>query len=125
MKTFYFLYFINNKMQHQDWNTVTFNNVSETKKREEYKKINSNKTSNPNDFTLEAPTNLGKIISQARTAKNINQKQLSASIGVSQQILSRWESGKETPNNSQIATIEKHLGVKLPRCKKVAVKDIA
>lgn len=112
-------------MQHQDWNTVTFNNVSETKNREEYKKLNSNKTSNPNYFTLEAPSNLGKMISQARTAKNINQKQLSTSIGISSQILSRWESNKDTPTNAQIALIERHLGVKLPRCKKIAVKEIA
>lgn len=116
--------FINNKMEHQDWNTVTFNTPSSLKKRIDNQKIHSNKTTNPEKFTLEAPNYLGKILSQARTAKNINQKQLSMQIGISQQILNRWESGKEFPNNSQIALLEKQLCVKLPRCKKVPIKEI-
>lgn len=108
-------------MQHQDWNKITFNNVSDAKKREEKKKINSNKTPNPEQVKLEQQKNLGQLIAQARNAKSLNQKQLAAQVGVSSQILSRWESNKETLTNSQIALIEKVTGVKLPRNKKIAL----
>ena len=33
-------------MEHQDWKSITFNNVSDNKKREQAKKNHSNKTSN-------------------------------------------------------------------------------
>jgi ribosome-binding protein aMBF1 (putative translation factor) len=106
-------------MSHQDWNTITFNNISNQIKKENSKKTNSNKTSNPEKTHLEAPKDLGKLISQARTANNKNQKQLSSEIGISQQILARWESNREFPNNAEIAKLEKILKTKLPRCKRV------
>lgn len=108
-------------MEHQDWNNVAFNNKSDTKKREDAKKNNSNKVSNPEDVKIEAPKELGKLISQARTTKGKNQKELASELGVNQQILSRWESNKEIPTNLQIANIEKKLGIKLPRTKKIKV----
>jgi len=37
--------------------------------------------------------------------------------------LARWEANKEAPSNAQIATIEKHTRVKLPRCQKVCLED--
>ena len=113
-------------MQHQDWNNIKFNNTSETKKREEAKKTHSNKVNDdPEVVRLEAPKQLGQLISQARTAKGKTQKNLALELGISQQILGRWESNKEVPTNAEIAKIEKNLGIKLPRCKKVAAKDIA
>ena len=51
------------------------------------------------------------------------QKDLSNDIGISLQILSRWESGKEFPTNLQIANIEKYLKVKLPRGKKILINS--
>lgn len=110
-------------MDHQDWKPVTFKNVSNNKKHEEAKKIHSAKTSNPEEVKLEQQKNLGQLIAQARNTKNLNQKQLAAHIGVSSQILSRWESNKEVLTNAQIALIEKITGVKLPRNKKVAIKQ--
>ena len=110
-------------MEHQDWKSITFNNVVETKKREQAKKINSNKTSNPEEVKLEQQKNLGQLIAQARNTNNLNQKQLAAQVGVSSQILGRWESNKETLANAQIASIEKITGVKLPRNKKVIIKQ--
>ena len=110
---------INIIMSHQDWNTITFNNISNQIKKENSKKINSNKTSNPEKTHLEPPKDLGKLISQARTANNKNQKQLSNEIGISQQILARWESNREFPNNAEIAKLEKFLKTKLPRCRRV------
>ena len=106
-------------MSDQDWNTITFNNVSNQTKKKESKKLNSNKTSNPEKTHLEAPKDLGKIISQARLNKQKNQKQLAAELGISAQVLARWETNREAPNNAQIAKIEKCLSAKLPRCKRV------
>tara|TARA_B100000902_G_C27285693_1_gene904302 strand:- start:328 stop:666 length:339 start_codon:yes stop_codon:yes gene_type:complete len=112
-------------MEHQDWNAVIFNTPSKNKKVEESKKVNSNRVNNnPEEVRMEAPKQLGQLISQARTTKSKNQKILAGELGISQQILSRWESNKEVPTNAQIANIEKKLGVKLPRSKKVTAKDI-
>lgn len=105
-------------MEYQDWNNVTFNNKTNTKKNEEAKKIHNNKVLNPEEVKIEAPKDLGKLISQARTSKGKNQKELATLLCVNQQILGRWENNKEIPTNLQIANIEKLLGVKLPRVKK-------
>ena len=109
-------------MDHQDWNTITIGNKDNTLKKEKYeaaKKAQSNKALDPEVTHLEAPKQLGQQISQARNAKGKTQKVLSSELGISAQVLGRWESNKEIPNNAQIAQIEKNLGVKLPRCKKV------
>lgn len=105
-------------MSHQDWDTITFNTVSNNKKKEESKKVNSNKKSN-SESHLEAPKDLGKIILQARTTKLKTQKQLAMELGISAQVLAKWETNREVPTNLQIAKIEKHIGVKLPRCKRI------
>ena len=94
-----------------------------TKSVNKQKKIHSNKTSNPEEVKLEQQKNLGQLIAQARNTKNLNQKQLAAQVGVSSQILGRWESNKEVLTNAQIASIEKITGVKLPRNKKVPAKQ--
>jgi len=108
-------------MQHQDWNSITFKNVSDKKTKEDAKKIHSNKTSNPDEVKLEQLKNLGQLIAQARNAKNLNQKELASKLGISPQTLGRWESNKETLTNSQIASVEKQIGVKLPRNKKTKI----
>lgn len=113
-------------MDHQDWKPVVLNSASDANKKAINKDkavANSQYTPNPESFKLEAPTNLASTISNARTARGKTQKVLANELGMSSQIIARWESGKEIPDNAQIAKIEKHLGVKLPRCKKVQVKD--
>ena len=117
-------------MEHQNWDPITFNNVSQTKKKEEAKKAHNNaiskKTNDDPEITrLEAPKQVGQLISQARTTNKKTQKILASELGISLQILSRWESNKEIPTNADIAKIEKILRIKLPRCKKVSAKDIA
>jgi len=114
-------------MEHQDWNNIVFNSNSQKVRTEQTKEIQksiSQKQTNIENSRLEAPKQLGQIISQARTAKGKNQKQMAGELEISPQIYGRWESNKETPTNAQLANIEKKLGVKLPRCKKVAAKDI-
>lgn len=113
-------------MDHQDFNSVIFNttkNSLDTDSKKEISKYISQKQNDPETTKMEHPKKLGQIISQARMTKKLNQKQLSAQLGISSQILSRWESEKEIPNNQEISKIEKVLGVKLPRSKKTKIED--
>ena len=101
-------------MDCQDWNPVVLSN----KPKAGNKTVN-NSPKLDEDIKIEVPKNLQQLISQGRTTKSLTQKQLSTQIGVAVQILSRWESGKEVPSNSDISKIERILGVKLPRTKKI------
>ena len=104
-------------MEHQDWNAVALN----TKKSVKFESSSNPKPKLivPKQLVTSEP--LGKLIAQARLTLNKDQKQFAALLGVSQQMLSRWESNKELPNNAQIALIEKTTKVKLPRCKKIVI----
>ena len=104
-------------MEHQDWNAVALN----TKKSVKFESSSKPKPKPiiPKQLVTSEP--LGKLIAQSRLTLNKDQKQFAALLGVSQQMLSRWESNKELPNNAQIALIEKTTKVKLPRCKKVVI----
>lgn len=111
-------------MDHQDW-TPTIINGKSTKEKVAAKKERQEKQSAyeaPQEtIKIEAVSNLGALICQARTSKNIKQKDLATRIPITASILSRWETGKEIPTNADIAKIEKILGVKLPRNKKIKV----
>lgn len=52
---------------------------------------------------------------QARNAKEMKQDDLARELCVKATVVSRWESGKEVPDNATIAKIERILGTKLPR----------
>ena len=105
-------------MEHQDWNAVALN----TKKSVKFENsIKPKLTTTTKQLVINEP--LGKLIAQSRLTLNKDQKQFATLLGVSQQMLSRWESNKELPNNAQIALIEKTTKVKLPRCKKVRVEE--
>jgi len=109
-------------MEHQDWNSIKLN-MPALKNKDTNKKphISANKVNKVEKVIMKEP--LGKIIAQARVINGKNQKELASMIGVSQQILSRWEANKDLPTNSQIALLEKTLKVKLPRCQKVYVDE--
>jgi len=106
-------------MEHQDWNSIKLNTAG----KDSIKKTqaSTNKVNKIEKLIMKEP--LGKIIAQARVLNGKNQKELASSIGISQQILSRWEANKDLPTNSQIALLEKTLKVKLPRCQKVYVDE--
>ena len=109
-------------MDHQDFNPVVFNsknNKVESNKSKEVQKSISQLERDPETTKIESAKKLGLSISQARTTKGLNQKQLSSLLGISSHILSRWELEREIPSNENIAKIERTLGVKLPRNKKV------
>ena len=109
-------------MEHQDWNSIKLN-MPALKNKDTNKKphISANKVNKVEKVIMKEP--LGKIIAQARVINGKNQKELACMIGISQQILSRWEANKDLPTNSQIALLEKTLKVKLPRCQKVYVDE--
>ena len=101
-------------IEHQDWNNIVFKSNNNTQPKITKPKI----LSSDQEVKMEVPKQLGQLILQARNANNKNQKQLAQDIGVAVQIISRWESNKEFPNNKQIADIERVLRIKLPRIKK-------
>ena len=107
--------------QYQDWNNIFFDKKNSNTNKNTNNNANINNTSN--EKKIDFPKELGKLIMQSRNALNKTQKDLSNDIGISQQILSRWESGKEFPTNLQIANIEKYLKVKLPRGKKILINS--
>ena len=105
---------------HQDWNSVKFTSAMQTNNT---KKATFKKAPVHEVIVNDAPKQLGQLIAQARLTQLKNQKQFAALIGVSPQMLARWEANKEAPTNAQIANIEKHTKVKLPRCKNVIVSE--
>lgn len=120
-------------MEHQDYKTIVFNSkdkkINDEKKRESQKKI-SQLTNNMENVKIESDKKLGQMLSQARLAKGFNKqsdfiKELitKTNLNISTQIYSKWESNKEIPTNEQIAKMEKVLGVKLPRNKKIKISD--
>ena len=109
-------------MEHQDWNSIKINMPAVKNKDTATKThVSLNKVNKIEKVIMKEP--LGKIIAQARVINGKNQKELASIIGISQQILSRWEANKDLPTNSQIALLEKTLKVKLPRCQKVYVDE--
>jgi len=115
-------------MDHQDYNVITFNTVHDNKlkiqKEKEKNKIISQKTNNIENIKYEPVKNLGLIISQARIAKNIKtQKDFANLLGVSVQVINNWENNKLIPSNLEISNIEKKLGIKLPRNKKIIIDE--
>ena len=107
-------------MEHQDWNSIKLNTSDKTSVKTSVKKTQAS-INKVEKLIMKEP--LGKIIAQARVINGKNQKELASSIGISQQILSRWEANKDLPTNYQIALLEKTLKVKLPRCQKVYVDE--
>ena len=106
-------------MEHQDWNKVVFSN-----KKPEKPQVKNVVKKDPNVVEkLVAPSNLGVLISQARTTTKKTRKQLSNELGIAEQVLGRWETNKETPENKDIAKVEKLLRIKLPRVQKVKVEE--
>ena len=120
-------------MDHQDFNNVTFNSKSEkekVQKTKEQNKVNSQRVTNLEEVKIESDKKLGQILAQSRLAKGFKTqtdfvKELNGktNLNISAQLFGRWESNKEAPTNEQIAKMEKLLGGKLPRNKKVKIND--
>jgi len=68
---------------------------------------------------------LSKAIMQARTVKNMTQKDLATAINEKPQVVAEYESGKAIPNPQIISKLERQLGCKLPRPGKSTVPKTA
>lgn len=55
--------------------------------------------------------NIGKIINELRTEKNISQQQLASAIGVSRRAVTFWDSGINEPKATYIARLATFFGV--------------
>ena len=62
-----------------------------------------------NRVTLE----LGKVLQQARQAKELTQKDLGTKINEKAEVVREYENGKAIPNQQVLAKLERALGVKL------------
>ena len=107
------------EMEHQDWNIVKINASNKSKKPQQPQQPQQPQMTTK--IIMKEP--LGKLIAQARVITGKTQKDLASMVGISQQVLSRWEANKELPSNAQIALLEKTLKVKLPRTQKVYIKE--
>ena len=107
----------------QDFQVITFNAKVDSQKKDQNKEVQKNisqRTVSPEDVKIEADKKLGKILSQARITKGYNsQKEFASKLGISSSIYTKWENNSEVPTNEQIAKMEKILGIKLPRNKKI------
>lgn len=122
-------------MEHQDFNSITFNTTSTKDKNQENKEIQkkiSQKQVSTNDnevVKVESDKKLGQLLSQSRltmgfkTQSDFIKELNKTNMNVSLQIYNKWESNKEIPTNEQIAKMEKILKVKLPRNKKIKVQN--
>jgi ribosome-binding protein aMBF1 (putative translation factor) len=107
-------------MNHQDWNPIVLNSISDKKNKTTNKEIESEKSKfvpAPETIKLVPTSNIGLAIANARNIKNKTQTILAGELGISQTVLGRWENNKETPTNAQVAQIERKLAIKLPRSK--------
>ncbi|KAK4777405.1 hypothetical protein SAY87_017592 [Trapa incisa] len=59
------------------------------------------------------PTEMKKVIMQARLDKKLTQSQLAQMINEKPQVIQEYESGKAIPNQQIITKLERALGVKL------------
>lgn len=117
-------------MDHQDWSNVVFNSSERTKiinnKQKTVTNISQNKTKiekNLDSNDVNPPPKIGVelklAIQKARLSKNLTQKALALQIGVPITDINNYENGKAIPNNQFIAKLERSLGCKLPRIKKI------
>ena len=70
---------------------------------------------------LRAPSDLKTKIEHARNTKKLTRDELATKLGVQSKVIMEYEPGKAIPTNAFIARLEKELGVKLPRAKKVEI----
>lgn len=57
--------------------------------------------------------NLPQRLSEVRTLTNLSQSELAGKLGVSASLISHWEKGTRTPDESQLLDLARHLGVAL------------
>ena len=101
-------------MDHQDWAEVQLKKTH-TKQAKQGVSQRAENT----DVKLVPSKDLKKAMMQARVDKKLTQQDLARNMNIPLSTIKNWESGKIVPNNKQIANLERKLGTKLPRCKKL------
>lgn len=70
------------------------------------------------------PTDYGKVIRETRELLDLTQEQLARALKVSVPTVSRWETGKTSPDALAADAIEKFLRKKGPRCAEIVAKHL-
>ncbi len=70
---------------------------------------------------LVSPPDLKVKIEEARNAKKWTRAELASKLKVQEKVIKDYETGNAVTNNLLISQMETHLGVKLPRAKKVEI----
>ena len=79
---------------------------------------------NEDSYTAPKPNiEFKKEFQKARLLKKKSQADVAKSLNIKQNIINEYESGKKVPDNLTIAKLERLLGVKLPRNKKIKITD--
>lgn len=74
----------------------------------------------PEVFTHKEITHSFKVsLMRARQAKKLTQKQLADQINVKHSVINDYESGKIVPDGNIINKLNRALGIKLPKLKKI------
>jgi ribosome-binding protein aMBF1 (putative translation factor) len=109
-------------MNNQDWETIFMTKSKEKTPQPQTgpkPPIDTHQAEPLPKITVELKT----AIQQARIAKKLSQKELAQQINVPVSLINDYEKGTAIPNNSFIAKLEKSLGTKLPRVKKIKVVE--
>jgi putative transcription factor len=107
-------------MNNQDWETIFMTNSKEKIPQTGPKPpIDTHQAEPLPKITVELKT----AIQQARIAKKLSQKELAQQINIPVSVINDYEKGNAIPNNNFIAKLEKFLGTKLPRIKKIKLTE--
>lgn len=109
-------------MDGQDWKNVTWakggqstSNQNKTQQVSTKPKLTKKQQEilDENYVPKAPPSNMKILISQARTAKGLNRKQLAGSLNIKEELIKDWEIGKSAPSGPLKAKLQKTLGIKL------------
>jgi ribosome-binding protein aMBF1 (putative translation factor) len=109
-------------MNNQDWETVFMTKTKEKTPQPQTgpkQPVDTHQAEPLPKVTIE----LKNAIQQARLSKKLSQKDLAQQMNVAISVINDYEKGTAIPNNSFIAKLEKILGTKLPRVKKIKIMD--
>ncbi len=109
-------------MNNQDWETIFMTKTKEKTPQQQTgpkPPVDTHQAEPLPKVTVELKT----ALQQARIAKKLSQKELAQQINVPVSLINDYEKGAAIPNNSFIAKLEKSLGTKLPRIKKIKVAE--
>jgi len=107
-------------MDHQNWEPIVLSKKDSIDRQQQDRQTSQRAET---EGKLEAPSNLGQLIANARNSKQMTRKILAGKLKIAPTVMTRIETGREIPKNEVIAQIERALCVKLPRAKKVAYTE--